>query len=234
MKTHCILILIAAIAVRVAVAGEPNTLTSEEKAAGWKLLFDGKTTKGWRGIDKDEFPKSGWAADDGTLHHTKGGGDIVTTDKFGDFDLQFDWKISPAGNSGVKYLIKEKRDGGAGNVGHEYQVLDDAKASDGVKPTHRSAALYDVIVPKDAKLKPVGEWNTGRILIQGKHVEHWLNGAKTVDYELESDELKKLVAESKFKSLAYYVTKFKTPILLQDHGDEAWFRSIKIRELPAK
>lgn len=212
-------------------AGEPNTLTAKEKEAGWKLLFDGKTTEGWRAIEEDKMPAEGWVAENGALHHTKGGGDIVTTAKFEQFDLEFEFKIAPNTNSGLKYFIKEKRDGGLGRIGHEYQVIDDGHATDGQKPTHLTASLYDVIVPKNGKLKPVGEWNTGRVLVKGNHVEHWLNGAKTVEYELGSDALKALVAQSKFKDSPYYSDRIKTPILLQDHGDEVWFRSIKIRDL---
>lgn len=228
-----IALLAAILATRALFAGEPNTLTKEEQSAGWKLLFDGKTTAGWRGLEKDDMP-DGWVAEDGALHRKSKSTDIVTVGKFEQFDLQFEWKISPGGNSGVKYFIREKRDGGLGAVGHEYQVLDNEKAEDRKKPSHLAGALYDVIVPQNSKPNPVGEWNTSRILVSGNHVEHWLNGAKTVEYDLDSDALKKLVAESKFKSSPYFVSRIKTPILLQDHGDEVWFRNIKIRELPAK
>src|SRR2546421_7781216 len=116
-------LLAVALATRALSAVEPNNLTAEEKAEGWKLLFDGKTTTGWRSMEKDEFPKSGWIVEDGALFRKSSGGDIITIDKFDDFDLQFEWKIAPAGNSGLKYFIKEKRDGGIGAVGHEYQCL---------------------------------------------------------------------------------------------------------------
>lgn len=228
MKSAITLITIA-LAARALYASEPNTLTPEEKTAGWKLLFDGKSTAGWRAMEKDTMPE-GWVAEDGALHRKSRSTDIVTTDKFDDFDLLFEWKISAGGNSGLKYFIKEKRDGGLGAVGHEYQCIDDGKAADGKIPTHLTASLYDVIVPKNNHPSPQGEWNTSRVLVKGNHVEHWLNGEKTVEYELGSDELKALVGKSKFKGSPYYTSKIKTLILLQDHGNEVWFRNLKILE----
>jgi hypothetical protein len=228
-----IAILAAALVSGALFADDPNTLTQKEKAEGWKLLFDGKTTNGWRAIEKDEMPKEGWSADDGTLHHTKGGGDIVTVQKFDDFDLVFEFKITPDCNSGVKYFIKDKREGGRGNVGHEYQILDDEKNEDAkVGPTHMTAALYDVIAANDKKkVNPVGDWNKGCIVVRGNHVEQWLNDAIVVEYDIDSEEMKALVAKSKFKNAKGWGDKIATPILLQDHGHEVWFRNIKIREL---
>jgi hypothetical protein len=228
-----IALLAAALFSGALFAGEPNTLSAEEKAAGWKLLFDGTTTTGWRGIEKDDMT-AGWVAEDGTLHRKSAAGDIITTAKFEEFDLQFEFKMTPKCNSGVKYFIREKRDGGLGAVGHEYQVVDDGSADDGLKPIHQTASLYDVIPPQNAKLNTIGEWNSGRILVKGNHVEHWLNGVKVVEYELGSDELKKQVETSKFKKSPYYVDRIQTPILLQDHGHEVWFRSIKIHDLSGK
>ncbi len=218
-----------------------NELTAAEKAQGWKLLFDGKTTDGWRGFNKPDFPKSGWSVEDGWLenaastHQDKfGGGDIVTTDTFDNFDLRFEWKISQGGNSGVKYLVDETRKGGA--IAHEYQIIDDERHADAkIGPHRQTASLYDVIpAPAGKPIKPAGEINEGRILVDGNHVEHWLNGKKLIEYELDSPALKAGMAKSKFKDVKGWESKLRGPILLQDHGDEVAFRNIKIRELPAK
>jgi len=219
----------------VAFAGEPNTLTSEEKAAGWQLLFDGKTTDGWVAIGKTAMPDKGWSVVDGTLKHghAAGGGDIVTAKQYDSFELIWDWKIEEGGNSGVKYNLPNP----AKNVGFEYQLLDDDKNEDGKRGgrLHQTASLYDLIEPPaDKKINPVGEWNTSRLLVNGNHVEEWLNGAKTVEFEIGSPELLALVANSKFKKVDKFGLKTKSPILLQDHGSEITFRSIKLREIDAK
>jgi hypothetical protein len=210
-------------------ADEPNTLTPAEKADGWRLLFDGKTTDGWVAIGKDESPAGGWAAEDGTLHHTKGGGDIVTREMFTNFELTWDWKIAKGCNSGVKYNLPDPKK----NIGFEYQLFDDAAEPDrsGAR-LHETAGLYDLIgPPADKKLNPPGEWNTSRIVVRGNHAEQWLNGAKTVEFEIGSEALKAAIAKSKFKDVAGFGEKTKSPLLLQDHGDEIWFRSVKVRAL---
>ena len=217
----------------------PNTLTKAEADAGWRLLFDGKTTTGWRGFKKAGFPERGWAVADGCLKKVAtgtgdslGSGDIVTTDTFGDFDLRFEWRISKGGNSGVKYLVTEER---SGPIAHEYQVLDDAGHPDAKVGTHRqSAAFYDVLAPSpEAKrLKPVGEFNEARVLVRGSHVEHWLNGKKVLEYELGSPALKAAIAKSKFKDVAGFGTKLEGRILLQDHGDEVCYRNVKVQAPP--
>jgi hypothetical protein len=211
-------------------ADEPNTLTAAEKSGGWRLLFDGKTTPAWRAIGKEEFPEKGWVVEDGTLHHTKGGGggDIVTREMFGNFDLTWEWKIAAAGNSGLKYNLPDPKK----NIGFEYQLLDDAGHPDGQigGRLHQTAGLYDLLEPPaDKKLNAPGQWNSSRIVVRGNHVEQWLNGAKTVEFEMGSDALKTAIARSKFKGVAGFGEKTKSPLLLQDHGDEIWFRSIKIR-----
>ncbi|MBI3880629.1 MAG: DUF1080 domain-containing protein [Verrucomicrobia bacterium] len=219
------------------LAAEPrhNELTAAEKIAGWKLLFDGKTTQGWRSFKKQTFPAQGWTVEDGCLKCIAGGhgGDIISLDTFDNFDLRWEWKLPPGANNGVKYFITEER---ASAIGHEYQMLDDALHPDGkAGAKHTTASFYDVLPPKEGKpLKPPGQWNTSRVLVQGNHVEHWLNGELVLVYELGSDEVKAGVAASKFKNVAGFGTHIKGHILLTEHQDEAWFRDVKIRELPAK
>jgi hypothetical protein len=211
-------------------AEEPNQLTPAEKAAGWKLLFDGKTTQGWRSFRKDSFPKKGWAVEDGWLKCIAGarGGDIITTGQFTNFELEWDWRIPAKANNGVKYFITEERQQA---IGHEYQMLDDSTDE---RPKEQTASFYAVLPPKPhqpVRLAP--EVNHSRVLVQGNHVEHWLNGEKVLEYECGSDEVKAGVAQSKFKNVPGFGNKITGHILLTEHHDEAWFRNIKIRELPA-
>ena len=220
----------------VAAFGEDlNTLTAKEKADGWKLLFDGKTTNGWVAIGKTAFPEKGWSVQDGVLVHAEagGGGDVVTTDRFENFELTFDWIIGPGANSGVKYNLPNPDK----NVGFEYQLLDDEHHPDGIKGgrLHQTGSLYDLIEPPaDKKINPVGEWNSSRIVVKGNHCEEWLNGVKTVEFELGSDDMKERVAKSKFAKVPHFAEKVSSPILLQDHGGLVKFRNIKIRPLEAK
>ena len=211
-----------------------NQLTKAEKKAGWKLLFDGQTTAGWRGFNKPAFPGQGWIVEAGALKHQAkgGGGDIITVDRFTDFELQFQWRVATGANSGVKYFINEER---GQPIGHEYQVIDDNAHADALRGGKwQTASLYDLFPPENKTLRPVGEWNDSRILVAGKHVEHWLNGKKVLEYELESAALKAAIATSKFKNVSGFGTKFSTPILLQDHGDEVAYRNLKLREIAAK
>lgn len=221
------------------LAAAPNQLTDAEKAAGWKLLFDGKTTTGWKGFKKESFPAHRWAVEDGSLVRKKGGtekdpitggggNDIITIEKFDDFELKLEWAISPGGNSGLKYFIAEERQGA---IGHEYQIIDDQGYRSKLTDLHKPAGLYDLLPAGNPVTKPAGEFNETRVVVLGNRVEHWLNGVKVLEYQLGSPELKAAIAKSKFKEVVGFGSKFKTPILLQDHGDEVRFRTIKIREL---
>jgi len=207
---------------------EPNTLTPGEKAAGWQLLFDGKSTDAWRSFKKSTFPQQGWVVRDGWLIKQADvqGGDIISKATFTNFELTWEWKISPKGNNGIKYFITESR-GGA--IGHEYQMMDDI----GDTGKHSTASFYEVLPPDaDKPMKPAGEINYSRIVVQGEYVEHWLNGKKVLEYKLGSDAVKQGVAHSKFKDVPGFGTKIEGHILLTDHRDEAWFRNLKIRPLP--
>jgi len=213
-------------------AAEPAALTEAERAAGWKLLFDGRSLAGWRSFKKPDAPKAGWVVEDGMLKKQKGvrGGDIITTQTFGDFDLEWDWRIEAGGNNGLKYFITEER---SSAIGHEYQMIDDEGHPDGRMGAKRTtASFYDVLPPSATKpLKKPGEWNHSRVLVQGNQVEHWLNGAKVLTYELGSPAVLAAVQESKFKTVPGFGTKLRGHILLTDHQDECWFRQLRIREL---
>lgn len=229
----CLLVaLIGCLAAQVGAAETAlNELTAAEKAAGWRLLFDGKTTNGWRSFKKTTFPQQGWVVEDGVLTKVAGvrGGDIISNDEFVDFDFEWDWKIEPKANNGIKYFITEERNSA---VGHEYQMLDDSLP---VPKKEKTASFYDVLPPIDnAPVKTPGEWNHSRVLVQGNHVEHWLNGAKVLEYELGSEEVKAAIAKSKFRNVKDFGTRIKGHILLTDHRDGASFRNLKIRELPAQ
>jgi hypothetical protein len=222
----------------------PNQLSDYEEKNGWKLLFDGSTTKGWRGAYKDSFPTKGWEVEDGTMtvlasegKEGANGGDIVTLDQYKAFDLSFEFKITPGAKSGVKYFVplKEKNEGSA--IGLEYQVLDDKLHPDaklGRDGDRTLASLYDLIpaAKQERFVHAVGQWNTGRIVVYpNNHVEHYLNGIKVLEYERGSDAFKALVAISKFKIWPNFGEAPEGHILLQDHGNEASYRSIRIRVL---
>lgn len=189
----------------------------------WISLFDGKSLNGWTQLNGKPIER-GWEVVDGTIHRAGPGGDIVTTEKFKDFVLKFEWKISKAGNSGVKYRVQR-------NIGLEYQILDDEKHPDSKKPSHRTASFYDLLAAPDSKpLKPVGEWNQSKIVANGTKLEHWLNGELIVSIDQSTDEWQKRFEASKYKKRKDFGVK-ESPILLQDHGNLVWFRDLKIKRL---
>ncbi|MFL5499872.1 MAG: DUF1080 domain-containing protein [Gemmatimonadaceae bacterium] len=227
----------------------PNTLAPWDEHAGWRLLFDGKTFDGWRGLGYDTVPTAHWKIENGTIRkladgvvprlpdgQPAAGGDLMTKDTFRDFELEWEWKISRAGNSGVKYNVSEEISMAAAPnhaaLGFEYQMLDDSLHEDNKVPSHRAGALYDLIPPSANKqLAPVGEWNSSRIVFRGNHGEHWLNGRKVVEFELGTPLMDSLLAKSKYHSIPNFAQKRAGHIVLQDHVDEVFFRNIKIRPL---
>ena len=217
------------------MGAEINTLTPEEKADGWQMLFNGHDLINWRAYGSEERPKAGWKVEDGILKKAQGveGGNIVTKQKFNDYTLIWEWKISEKGNNGIKYLVTEERKSAPG---HEFQILDDKGHPDAKNgPIRQTGALYDIIPPAaDKLLKPVGEWNRSRIIVQGKHVEHWVNGSPVLEYDLESPELLAAIAKSKFKGAKDFGKKIEGHIMLTDHQDECSFRNMKIRPGLAK
>jgi hypothetical protein len=219
-----------------------NTISPAEAAAGWKLLWDGKTTAGWRGAKRSDFPPTGWRIEDGLLKVLKSdggeaanGGDIVTIGKYKNFILKVDFKITQKANSGVKYFVDPGLNKGEGSaIGCEFQILDDERHPDakfGVKGNRTLGSLYDLIPAIASKKFNINEFNTATIVVMGNHVEHWLNGIKVVEYERNNQMWNALVAHSKYKDWPDFGNAAEGHILLQDHGDEVWFRNIKIKEL---
>lgn len=219
-----------------------NTLSSKEKKAGWVLLFDGKTSTGWRGAYKDNFPEQGWKIEGGELfviksdgREARNGGDIVTKAKYGNFEFVLEAKLTPGANSGVKYFVTEQLPKSPGSaIGLEYQVLDDDLHPDakmGINGNRTIGSLYDLITANGKKAKPIGEWNQVRIISKNNHVEHWLNGTKVVEYVRGSPAFRALVAKSKYKNYNGFGEAPEGHLLLQDHGDEVHYRNIKIRQI---
>lgn len=218
-------------AAKASASLEINTLTGAERAAGWKLLFNGEDFTGWH-FYRGAGVSAPWSIEDGAITVSGPGKDIVTSDEYGDFELSVDWKISPGGNSGIIYLVKEDEAAPQTyNTGPEMQVLDDARHADGKLPSHRAGALYDLVAPKVAAAKPVGEWNTARIRVAHGRIEHWLNGKKVVDAPYGDDAWRNMVAGSKFRTMPLFGKAMSGHIALQDHGDRVWYRNIKIRLL---
>ncbi len=228
------------------VKSDLNTLTKTEIADGWQLLFDGKTFNGWRGIGLNTVPEGHWKIEDGAIRKISSGdiptkpdgqplkgGDLISDQTFNNFEFTFEWKIGEAGNSGVKYNVIEEvsiKNGSTGELGFEYQVLGE-KHSVNLITTHRSASLYDMIEAIGKTTNPVGEFNTARIVFNNNHGEHWLNGVKVVNYDMDTPEFEESFQKSKYHSHPDFITHKVARIVLQDHGNDCWYRNIKIREL---
>lgn len=232
-KSICTLLVGASLAL----AADPNRLTDEERAAGWRLLFDGHTTTGWQEITGKPFPVNCWTAEDGSLKalvRTDGFQDIRTKQSFTNFDLQFDWKILKDGNSGVKYLIQKVDEwtNAAGRQararGLEYQLADDNNSDAASDPRRVAGSLYSVIAPEPPVPPRIGEFNHSRLLVDHGHIEHWLNGTKVVVFDWRDAAVQKLL-----RGMSPSGEVVQTgPISLQNHSSEAWFRNVKIRVLP--
>ena len=206
-----------------ASAGEPGP---------WRALFDGHDPSAWRGYCQKEFPKEKWVVEDGCLHllrNSSSGGELVTVETFENYEFEWEWKLAPKANNGIKYFVTEARPGAPG---HEYQMVDDTTET-GAK--HLTASFYDVLPPSvPTTVHPPGQWNQSRLGIQGNHVEHWLNGVKVLSYDLGSEEVKAALAKSKFKNAAGFGDKIKGHILLTNHHGETWYRNLRLRELKVK
>ena len=206
----------------------PNHLTAEQAREGWRLLFDGQTTTGWRAWSRDAFPDKGWEVKNGCLRHTKGGGDIITVDTYKDFELAFEWKTARGVNSGVKYRVPHRK-GGA--IGPEYQILDDPGTEEDNNPLSAAAALYAILPTGEKQLAHAGAFNHSRIVCDGNRVQHWLNGELVLETEVGSEDFEARRKASKFRGHPEFATSAPGHILFQDHGGEVWYRSIRIREL---
>lgn len=239
-RFHSFLIVLLGFALTASAAdpkkpSRQNQLSDEQKRKGWKLLFNGKDLTGWRAYAANGKIGAGWEVKDGILIKKAGvpGGDIMTVGKYKNFDLNWGWKIGPAGNSGIKYMITEER---GKTIGHEYQMLDDAGWSakgKKIAPKGSCASFYDVLPPRENKrMRKPGEWNHSRIFVKGGVVEHWLNGRKVLSYRLGSEETLAGVMASKFKNVEGFGKELPNGghILLTDHKDECHFKNIRIRE----
>lgn len=246
------LLLISTVALAIGAAAEPvNQLSEAEKLDGWQLLFDGKSTNGWEGFNDTAFPSRSWALEDGTIRTLadSSGGDLVTVSQFENFELVFDWKIVEHGNSGVKYGVQKAWAGPGyrphlsrerkarallGATGFEYQVLDDTTLNHNRKGWEYSScgSLYLLYTPdRNKKVNPPGEWNSSRIVVNGTHGEHWLNGKKIVEFEFNSPEMLARVKQTKFGQVPGFGMKGEGFIALTHHNHPAWYRNIKVRAL---
>lgn len=230
----------------------PNTLTEVEINEGWELIFDGETLRGWRGLNMEHVPEGHWVAENGTLKKVARdsippgpdgerpqGGDLLLDRPLNNFELAFEWKVSPVANSGIKYNVSEELSASDGNphsaLGFEYQVLDDPEYPQlEDNPSWATAGLYELVEPgANARLNPAGEWNSGRILFNNNYGEHWLNGERVLTFELGSPEMNAALAASKWNDIEEFGHRHEDAyIILQDHGDTVWYRNLKLRELP--
>jgi len=229
--------LILILAFLPIVAFSQNQLSEDEKKSGWILLFDGKSTDQWKSYNKPTFPEKGWVIEDGALHFQKQskGGDIITKEKFSNFELALEWKIDTAGNSGIFYFIQEVEGQPVYKSALEMQILDNVKHPDakrGINKNRQAGSLYDMIPAMPQNAKPALEWNAIIIIVKDRHVEHWLNGEKVVEFDLDNLNWTNMVKNSKFFDWPGVLNVAKEGhIGLQDHNDNVWFRNIKIRKL---
>jgi hypothetical protein len=224
-----------------------------EKEQGWELLFDGETFKGWRGLGRDNVQTEMWKIENGSIRKLNSGevpsmpdgqplegGDLMTIATFDNYELYFEWKILKGGNTGLKYNVSEEMSQQYGSkysaLGFEYQLLDDSDTlyAGKLKPSQYTGSLYDMVAAENAKIQPTGIFNSSRIVVNDKKVEHWLNGKKVVAYEFGSQHLDSLYLKSKFVDYPGFLEKRKGHIVLQNHKDDAWFRNIKIREITSE
>lgn len=222
-----------------ALSDNITELTEEEKSQGWELLFDGKNTDKWKGVNTDSFPSNGWKVEEGTLALSgNNGGDIITREVFSNFELMLDFKLTDSANSGIKYFVGELKDRNNEEKvifnGPEYQIIDDYKhpaVKDNQDPFISTASLYLLYVPENKKLFPAGKWNQAKIVANDKYVEHWLNGTKVLSYERGSKDFRQRVSTTKFKDQEKYGELLSGHILLTDHHDKVYFKNIRIRRL---
>ena len=223
--------LAVAIAALMTVSPAGNEAIQQD---GWTNLFDGTSLKGWRGYKKPDATGTRWKVENGMLtvgqaegKDTRGQLDLITTATYDNFELAWEWKVAPGGNSGVKYFVLEDRDAA---IGHEYQIIDDQQHADAkIGPHRQTAAFYDVLPAANRPLKPAGEFNQSRVVVRGRSVEHWLNGTRVLQYELSSPALQAAIDKSKFKGIERFGKPQKGHILLQDHGNQVWYRNVRIK-----
>lgn len=209
-----------------------NALTEAERAAGWRLLFDGTSFDGWRGYRSDSMPSS-WTIEQGALHlrwDTSASATIVTTERYDHFELRLEWRIAAGGNSGIMYRVTEAAEAPY-RTGPEYQLLDNRVLDDAGEPRRQAGSLYGLYAPSEDVTRPVGQYNRARIVVRGDHVEHWLNGKKLLEAEIGSDRWENRVAGTKFAEYPAFAEAKTGYIALQDHGHRVWFRDIKLRPL---
>lgn len=242
------LIFVAIISLSIVAVAQDNQLSSQEKKDGWQILFDGKTSTGWKGAYKDQFPSKGWKIEDGILMvepsngaESSNGGDIVTIKEYDNFVLSVDFKLTEGANSGIKYFVEAQQatpSSPRSAFGLEFQVLDDERHPDakmGKNGNRTIASLYDLIPAISSKpTRPIGEWNTATVVSNGNHVEHWLNGVMVLSYERGSEAFKALVAASKYKDIPGFGLGKKGRLLLQDHGNKVYYKNIKIKTTAVK
>lgn len=230
--------LMLVLSLTIGMSNAQNTLTNQEKKDGWKLLFDGSSTQGWRSYNGDSFPEKGWKVNNGmlTVFAEGGGGDIITTDVYGDFMLKLEWRVQKGGNSGIFYHALEQPEQAIYWSAPEIQILDNENHPDanrGKNGNRKATSLYDLIPADPQNAKPYGQWNQIKIVVKdrGAHVEHWMNGEKVVEYERWTDKWYDMLRNSKFASHPEFGAAHKGYLGLQDHGDRVDFRNIKIKEL---